>query len=70
MGHYDAQYEAQEREDEARAKREAQAESKRTKLGILKQSKFQALGICGSCSHKVYAIPNWGCSRMTCPHKP
>jgi len=70
MGHYDSQYEAQEREDRARAARWAKTEADRRGVNVLPASKFKVIGVCTQCSEPVYSLPNWGCRQSSCPHKP
>jgi hypothetical protein len=70
MGHYDAQYEAQYKQDRENKLSEARATAKKHHTKILKSSDFALLGVCDRCAGRVYSIPNWGCHSSNCPHKP
>lgn len=70
MGHYDEQYEADERDYSARKRAEVKAKSEKTGLNILHGTKFWPQGLCAKCGDTVYVVPNWGCNKDLCPHKP
>jgi len=71
MGHYDAQYEADDRERAKEISQRATKKANEKKLKVLPYTTFKALGICKTCAHVVFAIPNWGCTQQgICPHKP
>ena len=70
MGHYDDQRDRADRENRDKTSLAAQLEANKQKTRVLASSSFLLIGVCGACARGVYAIPNWGCRQLGCPHRP
>jgi len=70
MGHYDEHHASAQQRDTERAAKLAAAEAKRLAIPLLGDSHFEPIGVCAKCAATVRSIPNWGCKRGVCPHRP